>query len=160
MLICASALLGCFVALVKQAQQRLYMDSLVCFHSLLVLAEDSHVVVVQTHGVRGIQRVVADQFWVLLCVVDSLALGLEDQVCMLIDAKATCEEVQGAAPDHLSGMEFLFPCFSVHPPQTSVCKECCQWFPSPQKQECQVSVSTILINTLVNFSNTMIMSEK
>jgi hypothetical protein len=109
--------------------------------------------------VRGIQRVVADQFWVLLYVVNSLALGLEDQVCMLIDAKVTCEEVQGAAPDHLSWMEFLFSCFSVHP-QTSVCKECCQWFPSPQKQECQVSVSTILINSPVNFSNTMIMSEK
>jgi hypothetical protein len=156
---CASALLGGFVASVKQAQQRLYKDFSVYSNSLLVPAVDSHVFVVQTHGVWSVQRIVAAQFWVLLYVVDCLDLGLEDQVCMPIDAKATSEEVEHAALDHLAWMEFLFPCFSVHP-QTSVCKEYYHWFPSPQKQECQVAVSTRLISTLVNFSSTMIMDKK
>uniref|UniRef100_A0A0A8XTK9 Uncharacterized protein n=1 Tax=Arundo donax TaxID=35708 RepID=A0A0A8XTK9_ARUDO len=59
---------------------------------------------------------------------------------MLMSAKATCEVVQGAASDHLGGKELLFSCSSGHL-QTFVCKGCCQWFPSPQMQECQVAPS-------------------
>jgi len=47
---CASALIGCLAALVKQTQQLFCRGFLVPQHYSLVLSEDLHVFVVQAHG--------------------------------------------------------------------------------------------------------------
>jgi len=139
---CASALIGCSAALVKQTQQ-LFCRGFLVQQNTLGLAEDFHVFVEQTHGELGGQSVVGDQFQVSVDEVDFLELGLEDRFCRLLDAKVTYEDVPHSALDHLAEKEFLLSCSSVHP-RTSLCKGCSQWFPSPQMQEFQIAPSANL----------------